>query len=31
MLGIYFVNLTGLTSNHLLADIDNILKVLIDI
>ncbi len=26
-----FVNLTGLTSNHLLADIDNILKVLTDI
>ena len=26
-----FVNLTGLYSNHLLADIDNILKVLNDI
>ena len=26
-----FVNMTGLYSNHLLADIDNVLKVLNDI
>lgn len=26
-----FVNLTGLYSNHLLADIDNVLKVLNDL